>query len=126
MGTYGASLVDAATRLPLTLREGRDAERLGRRLREHPGVEVACRDGSLAHRQGITSGAPDAVQVSDLFHLWQGLSRRVQGISPRSTAAACPQHCLRSAMRLPRGSRTPPRTREPSATPKGFSKPFRP
>ncbi|MFF9345390.1 ISL3 family transposase [Streptomyces sp. NPDC014773] len=79
--TYGTLLVDAATRLPLTLWEGRDADQLSRWLREHPGVEVACRDGSLTYRQGIAGGAPDAVQVSDRFHLWQGLSRRVQDIA---------------------------------------------
>ncbi|MEJ8641099.1 transposase [Streptomyces sp. MS1.HAVA.3] len=66
-GTYGTLLVDATTRLPLTLWEGRDAEQLSRWLREHPGVEVTCRDGSLAYRQGITVGAPAAVQVSDRF-----------------------------------------------------------
>ncbi|MEU7295725.1 ISL3 family transposase [Streptomyces exfoliatus] len=90
--TYGTLLVDATTRLPLTLWEGRDAERLGRWLREHPGVEVACRDGSLAYRQGITAGAPDAVQVSDRFHLWQGLSRRVQDI------ASAHRGCLPAAL----------------------------
>lgn len=86
-GAYGTLLVDATTRLPLTLWEGRDAERLSRWLREHPGVEVACRDGSLTYRQGIASGAPEAVQVSDRFHLWQGLSRRVQDIA--STHRGC-------------------------------------
>lgn len=80
-GTYGTLLVDATTRLPLTLWEGRDAGQLGHWLREHPGVEVACRDGSLSYRQGITAGAPEAVQVSDRFHLWQGLSRRVQEVA---------------------------------------------
>jgi hypothetical protein len=85
--TYGTLLVDATTRLPLTLWEGRDAEQLSRWLRDHPGVEVACRDGSLTYRQGITVGAPDAVQVSDCFHLWQGLSRRVQDIA--STHRGC-------------------------------------
>ncbi|MFJ2406608.1 transposase [Streptomyces xanthochromogenes] len=86
-GTYGTLLVDATTRLPLTLWEGRDAEQLGCWLRQHPGVEVACRDGSLTYRQGITAGAPEAVQVSDRFHLWQGLSRRVQDIA--STHRSC-------------------------------------
>ncbi|MFE9139501.1 transposase [Streptomyces sp. NPDC007355] len=91
-GTYGILLVDATTRLPLTLWEGRDAEQLGRWLREHPGVEVACRDGSLTYRQGIAGGAPDAVQVSDRFHLWQGLSRRVQDI------ASAHRGCLPAAL----------------------------
>ncbi|MEW2400291.1 ISL3 family transposase [Streptomyces sp. NPDC046862] len=90
--TYGTLLVDATTRLPLTLWEGRDAEQLGRWLREHPGVEVACRDGSLTYRQGITAGASEAVQVSDRFHLWQGLSRRVQDI------ASAHRGCLPAAL----------------------------
>ncbi|MFC9625937.1 hypothetical protein ACFTXM_40265 [Streptomyces sp. NPDC056930] len=38
-GTYGTLLVDATTRLPLTLWEGRDAEQLSRWLREHSGGE---------------------------------------------------------------------------------------
>ncbi|WP_438296361.1 ISL3 family transposase [Streptomyces sp. HUAS TT7] len=80
-GTYGTLLVDADTRLPLTLWEGRDAETLSTWLGEHPGVEIVCRDGSPAYRQGISAGAPDALQVSDRFHLWQGLSRRVQEIA---------------------------------------------
>lgn len=90
--TYGTLLVDATTRLPLTLWEGRDAEQLSRWLREHPGVEVACRDGSLTYRQGIAEGAPDAVQVSDRFHLWQGLSRRAQDI------ASAHRGCLPAAL----------------------------
>ncbi|MCX4870693.1 ISL3 family transposase (plasmid) [Streptomyces sp. NBC_00825] len=91
-GTYGTLLVDATTRLPLTLWEGRDAEQLSQWLRKHPGVEVACRDGSLTYRLGITAGAPDAVQVSDRFHLWQGLSRRVQDI------ASAHRGCLPAAL----------------------------
>ncbi|MFC4517247.1 ISL3 family transposase [Streptomyces ehimensis] len=90
--TYGTLLVDATTRLPLTLWEGRDAEHLSRWLRGHPGVEVACRDGSLTYRQGITDGAPNAFQVSDRFHMWQGLSRRVQDV------ATAHRGCLSAAL----------------------------
>ncbi|MER6526341.1 hypothetical protein [Streptomyces sp. NPDC001508] len=41
--TYGTLLVEATTRLSLTLCQGRDAEQLSQWLREHPGVEVVCR-----------------------------------------------------------------------------------
>lgn len=105
--TYGTLLVDATTRLPLTLWEGRDADQLSRWLREHPGVEVACRDGSLTYRQGIAGGAPDAVQVSDRFHLWQGLSRRVQDI------ASAHRGCLPAA--LPAASESDPAPAEEAA-----------
>ncbi|MEV7676887.1 ISL3 family transposase [Streptomyces sp. NPDC088752] len=101
-GTYGTLLVDATTRLPLTLWEGRDAEQLGRWLHEHPGVEVACRDGSLAYRQGIAVGAPEAVQVSDRFHLWQGMSRRVHDV------ASAHRSCLPAALPLVSKDDRPP------------------
>ncbi|MFK4103166.1 transposase [Streptomyces sp. NPDC019531] len=90
---YGTLLVDADTRLPIDLWAGRDAEQLAAWLRMHPGVQVVCRDGSLTYRQGITVGAPDAVQVSDRFHLWQGLSKGSR-TSPPPTAAVCPPQCL--------------------------------
>ncbi|MFD8888787.1 ISL3 family transposase [Streptomyces erythrochromogenes] len=107
--TYGTLLVDATTRLPLTLWEGRDAEQLSRWLRAHPGVQIACRDGSLTYRQGIADGAPAAVQVSDRFHLWQGLSRRVQEV------AAAHRGCLPAALPAPEpaGPEPPSTTTEP-------------
>ncbi len=89
---YGTLLVDADTRLPIELWAGRDAEQLAAWLRTHPGVEVVCRDGSLVYRQGINDGAPNAVQVSDRFHLWQGLSKRVSDI------AAAHRGCLSAAV----------------------------
>lgn len=91
---YGTLLVDGETRLPITLWEGRDAEALGQWLREHPGVQVVCRDGSPTYRQGITIGAPEASQVSGGFHLRQGLSRRVQELATAHRAclpAAVPE-----------------------------------
>lgn len=100
-GTYGTLLVDVGTRLPLTLWEGRDADTLSAWLSQHPGVEVVCRDGSPTYRQGITAGAPDALQVSDRFHLWQGLSRRVQEI------AATHRGCLRAATPDPEPAPSP-------------------
>lgn len=50
--------MDAGTRLSLWA--GRHGEQLAGRPRTHPGVEAACRDGSLVHRLGITDGAPEA------------------------------------------------------------------
>jgi hypothetical protein len=47
-------------------------------LREHPGAEVVCRDGSAAYAEAIRQGAPEAVQVSDRWHLWHGLGGAVE------------------------------------------------
>lgn len=114
-GAYGTLLVDATTRLPLTLWEGRDAEQLRRWLRGHPGVEVVCRDRSLAYRQGIAAGAPDALQVSDRFHLWQSLSRRVQDV------ASAHRDCLPAA--LPEPEQTAPEPDGAAATTTGADTP---
>ncbi|WP_405996113.1 transposase [Streptomyces sp. NBC_00986] len=92
---YGTLLVNADARLPIELWAGHDAGQLASWLRAHPGVEVVCRDGSLVYRQGIAEGAPDTVQVSDRFHLWQGLSKRVSDI------AAAHRGCLAAAVREP-------------------------
>ncbi|MHC0432991.1 hypothetical protein ACX6XY_22855 [Streptomyces sp. O3] len=67
-----------------------------------------CRDGSLVYRQGITDGAPEAAQVSDRFHLWQGLPKRVSDI------AAAHRGCLSAAVPEPEPA-TPP-SAEPSET----------
>ncbi|MFE1788062.1 transposase [Streptomyces sp. NPDC059525] len=108
---YGTLLVDAETRLPIELWEGRDAEQVTAWLRTHPGVEVVCRDGSLVYRQGITEGAPEAVQVSGRFHLWQGLSKRVGDI------AAAHRGCLPAAVPEPEATPSQAEPVGPSAQP---------
>ncbi|MCX5195068.1 transposase [Streptomyces sp. NBC_00249] len=74
---YGTLVVDAESRLPLDMWDSRDAEPLAAWLRVHPGIEAVCRDGSQTYRSAISAGAPEATQVSDRFHLWQGLGRKV-------------------------------------------------
>ncbi|SNY64751.1 Transposase [Paractinoplanes atraurantiacus] len=47
-------------------------------LREHPDVTVICRDGSATYAEAIRDGAPQAVQVSDRWHLWANLGKAVE------------------------------------------------
>ncbi|MCX5336782.1 ISL3 family transposase [Streptomyces sp. NBC_00140] len=74
---YATLVVDAETRLPVDAWDTRDADPTIAWLRAHPDIEVICRDGSAAYRGGISVGAPLAVQVSDRFHLWQNLGRKI-------------------------------------------------
>jgi hypothetical protein len=50
------------------------------------------------YRPGTSAGTPDAVQVSDRFHFWQRLSRRVRDV------AAAHRGCL--SAELPTASET--------------------
>jgi transposase len=76
-------LVDLARRRVLDLLPDRDAATLAAWLRAHPGVEIISRDRGGAYAEGAASGAPDAIQVADRFHLLRNLTDAVRAALER-------------------------------------------
>lgn len=72
--TYGLIVVDLLNRRVIDLLPSRSSETTSEWLRQHPEVEIVARDRSQELRDGITNGAPRAVQVADRFHLLQNLT----------------------------------------------------
>ncbi|MDX3771766.1 MULTISPECIES: ISL3 family transposase [unclassified Streptomyces] len=87
--TYSTVLTSVEDHRVVDVIPTREAGPLAAWLIRHPGVQIICRDRAGAYAEGARRGAPDALQVADRFHLWQGLGRAVE------TCVAAHRDCLR-------------------------------
>lgn len=75
---YATVLIDVETRERVDVLPGRTVEALEGWLREHPGVEIVCRDGSASYAEAIRRALPEAVQVGDRWRIWHNLAGAVR------------------------------------------------
>ncbi|MGW1624933.1 ISL3 family transposase [Streptomyces sp. NPDC002172] len=75
---YATIITDAETGRRVAVLPDREAATLESLLRTYPGVEIVCRDGSATYAEAVRRALPDAVQVSDRWHLWRNLCDKVQ------------------------------------------------
>jgi transposase len=71
---YGTLMVDIDTGRIIDMIESREKDDVAKWLATYPKILVVSRDGSQQYATAIKQAHPDAVQVSDRFHLIQNLT----------------------------------------------------
>uniref|UniRef100_UPI0034D5377F ISL3 family transposase n=1 Tax=Streptomyces polyasparticus TaxID=2767826 RepID=UPI0034D5377F len=74
---YATIITDAQTGRRVAVLPDREMATLKSWLKAHAGIEVVCRDSSASYAEAIRRALPDAVQVSDRWHLWRNLYDKV-------------------------------------------------
>jgi transposase len=81
--SYGTILLDLETHTVIDLLEGREADTTAKWLSEHPDIEILVRDRSEAYADAGRTGAPQARQVADRFHLVRNASGAMEEVIQR-------------------------------------------
>jgi len=72
--SYGTIMVDIETHRVIDLIPSRECKDVVEWLKTFPNLKVVSRDGSITYHNAIKTAHPEAVQVSDRFHLLKNLT----------------------------------------------------
>lgn len=75
---YGTIVVDLERHEVIDLLEDREAGSVAAWLKRHPEIRVVARDRSGAYAEAATTGAPQAMQVADRWHLMHNLAAALE------------------------------------------------
>lgn len=71
---YGTVMVNARTGQIVDMLESRESEAVSQWLASFPNIKIVSRDGSQLYAKAIRTAHPGAMQVSDRFHIFKGLT----------------------------------------------------
>ncbi|MDP2425261.1 MAG: transposase [Candidatus Izemoplasmatales bacterium] len=74
--TYGTVLIDSNTRKVIDILDSKKEDDVVEWLKNFPSIERISRDGSLMYARAISIALPNAIQISDRFHIMKNLTDR--------------------------------------------------
>ncbi len=83
---YGTLICDLESNRPIDVLADRSVETVSDWFEKHPSVEIVSRDRSSEYAAAISKGAPQALQVADVWHLGKNLVESVQTLLARCRA----------------------------------------
>lgn len=85
--TFGTILVDLQSHHPLDLLPDRKADTAAAWMAAHPEIELVSRDRGGDYASAAATGAPQARQCADRFHIFKNLGEALEGVLARHLAA---------------------------------------
>ena len=76
--SYGTVMVDFETHRIIDIIASRETKRVEEWLNSYPNLQVISRDGAQTYSSASSNSHPDALQVSDRFHLLKNLSEAAE------------------------------------------------
>ena len=83
---YGTLICNLEDNRPIDVLPDRSVQTISAWFEEHPSVEIVSRDRSSEYAAAISKGAPQALQVADVWHIGTNLSESVQTLLARGLA----------------------------------------
>lgn len=90
--TFGTIIVDLQTHKMLDVLPDRTSERAAAWMAVHPEIELVSRDRGGDYASAAATGAPQAVQCADRFHILKNLGEALEGCLSRHLAAKRQKH----------------------------------
>ena len=76
--TYGTVMVDLESHRIIDILESRETTKVADWLKTYPNFEVISRDGAQTYASASSNSHPEALQVSDRFHILKNLTESVE------------------------------------------------
>jgi predicted DNA-binding transcriptional regulator AlpA len=77
---YGTIICDLERSEVIDILPDREVATVVKWLKAHPGIEIITRDRAKCYREAATTGAPQAVQIADRWHLLKNLTDAVKRV----------------------------------------------